>query len=215
VVLFDDFVGGEPYGTGVIGTMGWNSISVGTGSSINTSNTVVSNSFGATVLVSGTTSGTGYAGIYLIGACATYLGLDWAPVVFDMRWRVLLSNAASTTFMGISNTASGDAVSTDEIGISFINGTDTYWSLVTKSASGARNAVAIGTSAPDTNWHTFRIRGDGTGAIYASIDGGTEVSTSTSVPTNVNVTIVANNTSTGTTRTTAVDYFWLSLTLAR
>ena len=132
-----------------------------------------------------------------------------------MRWRVLLSAAASTTFMGICTNSAGEAASTDDIGIGFISGTDTYWSLVTKKASSARNVVAIGTTAPDTNWHTFRIRGDGAGNIYASIDGGAEVTTSTSVPTTISTTFAFSNVSTGTTRTTTVDYFWTAVTLAR
>ncbi len=212
IILFDDFVGGvSGGGTGTIGALGWSSATSGTGAALGT--TITAGAFGSVKLISGTTS-SGYAACYLVSA-GTYLGFNFSTAVFDMRWRASLSSASSITFMGMTENNGPESGATDEIGIAFINGTDTYWSLVTKEASSSRNAVPIGTNAPDTNFHTFRLRGDGTGTIYASIDYGTEVSTSTSVPTTTSLCISAINVSTGTSTNTVVDYFWLGLTLAR
>ncbi len=213
IILFDDFVGGvSGGGTGTIGALGWSSATSGTGAALGT--TITAGAFGSVKLISGTTSGSGYAACYL-GSAGTYLGFNFSTAVFDMRWRASLSSASSITFMGMTENNGPESGATDEIGIAFINGTDTYWSLVTKKASSSRNAVPIGTNAPDTNFHTFRLRGDGTGTIYASFDYGTEVSTSTSVPTTTSLAISAINVSTGTSTNTVVDYFWLGLTLAR
>lgn len=58
---------------------------------------------------------------------------------------------------------------------------DTTWKLYCRIASVDQTAVTMTGNTVDGNWHVFRIRKSG-GTVYASIDGGTEFST-TNVPT--------------------------------
>ena len=83
---------------------------------------------------------------------------------------------------------------------------------VTRSAStSTRTSLA---DTVDGNFHTYHIR-FANGTIGCQIDGGTEVTQSTNVPT-VKLTPAINlNTRTAAAQVMEVDYYWLGLSMSR
>jgi len=83
--------------------------------------------------------------------------------------------------VGFNNVDSG-GVGSSRIAIEYLTGeSDTEWTLATCSASTCTR-VPLGVSVAAGTYYYLKLRGDG-GTIYASVNGGTEQSSSTNLPT--------------------------------
>lgn len=138
--------------------------------------------YGDVVLDTSTTSG---GAISLRGSGANGAGLgNYSATTFDYLVRFQLSSTTNVNMqMGFKgNDSPYWSNSTDGIGIVYDTGSgDTNFMCVAKAAS-TSTRTSIGVAA-DTSIHLGRIRSTTAGTILCSIDGGTEVSVSTNVPT--------------------------------
>jgi hypothetical protein len=214
VTLFDDFMSGTN-ATGSVGSLGWEF--TGTGGILTNPNPNSSGTLGEVLATSGGTNTNPFL-VYLsyITTVPPADNPGWNSQIFDMRWRIKLAKTTSVAyFFGLESGGLAEATATDFIAIAYNTGaSDTGFTLITKTSSGARNAVSIGVSA-DTSYHTLRLRGDGTGRVYASVDGGTEVSTTTSVPSAALIPASCVTTLTNATAAFRLDYWWMFMELAR
>ena len=136
----------------------------------------------------------------------------------DIYIRVAFNSTTTTShFVGMSVVStcgsSGGEGCSAAIGIGFdTTQGDTHSMCVTRSAStSTRTSLA---DTVDGNFHTYHIR-FANGTIGCQIDGGTEVTQSTNVPT-VKLTPAINlNTRTAAAQVMEVDYYWLGLSMSR
>lgn len=141
--------------------------------------------------------------------------LSWNPSThtFDVLIRANLRTTTSISAcwgMNASITTT-ETTATDLISVCYdTTQSDTNFMYVTRAAStSTRTSSGV---AADTAWHTFRIRSTTAGTILFSIDGGTETSQSTNVPTaNIFPVIIVKSTS-GHIQT---DYYFANLALSR
>ena len=198
MIVADDFVGGG-ITDGTFGSLGWNL----TGS-VSYAGSLVNNLHpGAAVL---TSSGS------VVGISLTSLAMNFGQFSgWDMYW-VLSSDfiyvGGPTT---VARVGLVSAVSTNPQSISFLadSGWDsTYWQFEAKTATRTVTQAGYPTMGP-TRVHTLRIRCTSVGTIRYSIDGGTEVTISSGIPTGALfpcATIFGS-----TSKTIRVDYFGFSI----
>jgi hypothetical protein len=134
---------------------------------------------------------------------------------FDTLIRFKLSTTASNkAFFGYGDLSNDGEANNNFIAIGYsTSSSDTTYMCLTRSGGGTANRVSITGATADTNYHTARIRSTTPGTILCSIDGGTEVSTSTAVPTVATMRPqMSEQTLTGTAATLSVDYFFATIT---
>lgn len=100
---------------------------------------------------------------------------------FDLRWRVRVNHTDSDTTVRVGFNCGSVSALQPAHGIYFERlGADTNWFGVTRNTN-SENRINTG-SAMSTNWVVLRVRRSGS-SIYFSVDGGTEVSLSATIPT--------------------------------
>jgi hypothetical protein len=108
----------------------------------------------------------------------------------------------------------GDAP-TSGIWVRFDNASnDTQYTFETRAASTSTTSTT-NSVANDTNFHHFRIRSTAAGTILFSVDGGTETSVATNVPTTAQMPCVQVLNRGGAAVTLTLDFFSFSSTTTR
>ena len=170
--LKDDFLISTSSNT--VGELGWNRGGTGSGS-VNFGVTSAGRP-GIVRLDTGATSG---SMSYMRGA-ATTGGSFLAAEMFDEVWKFRLNvNDANVTARFGFGADGAASPPTNGVYVEKLDA-DTQWFLVTRSA-GTETRVALATV--DTSWHKVRIRRQNATTIACSIDEGTEVTSTTNIPT--------------------------------
>ena len=119
-------------------------------------------------------------------------------------------DANATTRMGLFN-AGGTTSDPPTSGIYFERlAGDTQWFCVSRSASTQTRSTAVASS--DTNWHRFRLRRVDGSTIGCSIDGGTEQTNTTNIPSVATKMVMQEKTTAAAAKSLDIDYVDLLIT---
>lgn len=221
--FFDDFTSGQSltaasavtaYVTGGM-NLTWVMSTPGANGTIDIVHPTDSGTNGVVVLNTGTASGNFiqlFSSEFVAGtsiAQSTFTTLN--NTTFDIRFRGKISTTATITWkIGFA-----DPLGTSEIGIAYdTTASDTIWKAVCNNA-GTSTRSSITGSTLDTNYHDFRMRSTTAGTVLFSVDGGTEVSINTNLPTvnmSPRITLATQTTASESTR---IDYIWGWIAITR
>ena len=177
---FQEFISTGNSGNNIVGAPGWNVYANGAGSAAS-SVASVAGTYGVEECITGATSGNSCDLAELTNGLAV-----WGNSTFDIQFRMAMSRTTNiSVFGGVNGANPGEGGGVSYIGIAYDTnqGTpDTNLMCVAnkQGASVTRTSMGI---APDSNYHTYRVRSTTAGTILCSIDGGTETSvTGANVP---------------------------------
>ena len=159
----------------------------------------------STIFLDTTTGG----GLSMVGAIGS--NADW-----DSTFIIKTDSGDITDVeysIGFSD-ANNSATPSDQIIVSFITGTDTFWTFETCGTTTCTRTPSSITPTADT-FFRFRIRSTTIGEILFSIDGGSETTLSTNVPTIVLGPFIMTKTLTSAVRDIFVDLFTYKATVVR
>lgn len=130
----------------------------------------------------------------------------------DIYVRFDCPTATVSCFVGVSLNGGGENA-TSAIGVGYdTTQADTHWMCITRNAStSTRTSLA---NTPDANFHTARIR-FANGTIGCSLDGGTEVTQNTNVPTVQEEPTMSIFTRAASTAKMEVDYYYHAVSASR
>jgi hypothetical protein len=153
-----------------------------------------------------TTSGTlAYLRIQAVGN-----GPLFAADLFDSVWIFRLNANDGDTAMrvGFGNDSSGNPPASGIYMEKVL--ADTEWFAVTRTTSVQSRSAAL--AAVDTGWHRLRIRRVDAGAIGFTLDGGTEVTLTTNIPTVALNPVIQIINGAAANKTLDIDFFSLRIT---
>ena len=172
VCFYDDFVSGST-ASGHIGSLGWSA----------SNSAYLSSPPGTFGVLRVNTGSTVNSNVNLMLQSGGVVEGNYGGTTFDVMFRASSSTSTATVkfLWGLANSGTAQEADSDYIGIAYNSATDSNFTYVTRSGGGTENRVASGL-AIDTAYHTFRIRSTTPGTVLFSIDGGTETSVTTAVP---------------------------------
>jgi hypothetical protein len=201
----DEFIGGSAT-SGSIGDLGWTLTVANTGTIVQSA--AEAGHPGIVTLSSGVTASS--AATIMIPATQAYgiFGTDLFDVTFIVKTGPSVSTG-TTIYVGVTSVIASAIAHL--AAVRFINGTDTYWSLITNDGlSTATTTASDITPAADT-WYKFRlVRTADSVLLY--IDGVLKATNTTNLPTGVmNPYVRVTNTSTAADRILLADFFSMSI----
>ena len=200
--LTDEFVAVATSGS--VGSLGWN-ISNGTGSGTLAYQTNPGAARWGVMRVSSGASNGDNTGLALGGVSAVDATTNW-----EAQWIISPVSVTSVQYViGITNLG---AIASNYIGMRFDSATDTNWKFEA-CASSTCSTTDSGVAVTAGNWYRFRLRTTSSGTYLLSVNGGSETSISTNVPTTSNMRLTAVvQTKTGSAKDLDVDRFSLTRT---
>lgn len=200
--LTDEFVAVATSGS--VGSLGWN-ISNGTGSGTLAYQTNPGAARWGVMRVSSGASNGDNTGLALGGVSAVDATTNW-----EAQWIISPVSVTSVQYViGITNLG---AIASNYIGMRFDSATDTNWKFES-CASSTCSTTDSGVAVTAGNWYRFRLRTTSSGTYLLSVNGGSETSISTNIPTTSNMRLTAVvQTKTGSAKDLDVDRFSLTRT---
>jgi len=207
VCMYDDFLSFNPASSdGTIFSTGQLSWRLGLSGGGGTSFAIDSGAYGSIHLNTGSSSGNGDE--INVSGTGTPGDVPYNATTFDARIRFALQQTTSiSVLLGFDDHTTIGEQHSNYIGIAYdTSQSDTGFKCAVKKSGSATRSSVSGTV--DTNYHTARIRSTSAGTILCSIDGGTETSVNTNVPTANLVPGLSVRTQTSGIRSLNLDYFW-------